>query len=92
MLVLIKSGPDTPEAKRAVRLAADLGADLVLVQSAVYLACEKGADLRGPVYAIDEDLRMRGIGPGADIGAAERIDYDRLADLIAQADQVHGAF
>ncbi len=91
-MVLIKSAPDTPEAKRAVRLAADMGADLVLIQSAVYLACEKAAGLRGSAYALDEDLRLRGLGPEADIGAVKRIDYDMLVDLLVTADRVHGAF
>lgn len=93
MLVMIKSAPDTPEAKRGVSLAADLGADLVLIQNAVYLARPaQGNGFRGTVHVLEEDLRMRGLGPDADIGAAKRIDYDMLVDLIAQADQVHGAF
>ncbi len=92
MMIMIKSAPDTPEAKRAVRLAADLGAGLVLIQNAVYLACDKTAGVSGTVYALDEDLRMRGVGPDADIGSVKRIDYDMLADLITNTGQVHGAF
>ena len=92
MMVMIKSAPDTPEAKRAVRLAADLGADLVLIQNAVYLACDRTACVSGSVFALDEDLRMRGLGPDTDIGAVKRIDYDMLVDLITKTDQVHGAF
>jgi sulfur transfer complex TusBCD TusB component (DsrH family) len=48
--------------------------------------------IRGAAYALEEDLRLRGIGPDADIGAAIRIDYATLVDLITQADRVHGAF
>ena len=93
MLVMIKSAPDTPEAKRGVSLAADLGADLVLIQNAVYLARSlKDKGFRGAAHVLDEDLRMRGLGPEADIGAATRIDYGTLVDLITQTDQVHGAF
>ncbi len=92
MMIMIKSAPETPEAKRAIRLASGLGADLVLIQNAVYFACEKTAGVSGAVYALDEDLRMRGIGPDADIGTVKRIDYDMLVDLITASDQVHGAF
>ena len=92
MLVMIKSAPDTPEAERAIALAGDLGADLVLIQNAVYLARGRTGGIRGEVYALDEDLRMRGIGPEADIGTAKRVDYDMLVDLLANADRVHGAF
>ncbi len=92
MMVMIKSAPDTTEAKRAVRLAADLGADLVLIQNAVYLACDKTARANSAIYALDEDLRMRGVGPDADIGTVKRIDYEMLVDLISHDDRVYGAF
>ena len=93
MIVLIKSAPDTPEAKRGITLASNLAADLVLIQNAVTLArLVPGDDIRGAVYALDEDLRMRGLGPDDDIGAVRRIDYDMLVDLITKADKVHGAF
>jgi sulfur relay protein TusB/DsrH len=93
MIIMIKSAPDTTEAKRAVMLAGDLAADIILVQNAVYFARRAQASgSRGVVYALDEDLRMRGIGPRDDLGAVKRIDYDMLVDLITKADRVHGAF
>jgi sulfur relay protein TusB/DsrH len=93
MIVMIKSAPDTPEAKRAITLAGDLAADLVLIQNAVYLARKrKASSVTGAVYALDEDLRMRGMGPEESIGAVKRIDYDILVDLITKTDQVYGAF
>ena len=93
MIVMIKSAPDTPEAKRGITLAGDLAADLVLIQNAVNFArLVQVGGIRGAVYALDEDLRMRGLGPDADIGAIRRIDYDMLVDLITKADKVHGAF
>jgi sulfur relay protein TusB/DsrH len=92
MLILIKSSPNTPEAKRALALAGDLKAELVLLQNAVSFARGRTAGFNNAVYALDEDLGMRGIGPDADIGPVKRIDYDMLVDLIAKADQVHGAF
>ena len=93
MIVMIKSAPNTPEAKRAITLASDLAADLVLIQNAVYLARKrKDSGISGAVYALDEDLRMRGMGPEENIGAVKRIDYDMLVDLITKTDQVYGAF
>jgi len=93
MVVMIKSAPGTPEAKRGIALAGDLTADLVLIQNAVYLAPQgQMRGYRGAVYVLDEDLRMRGVGPEADIGAVKRIDYDMLVDLLTKADQVHGVF
>ncbi len=92
-MVMIKSTPDTPEAKQALTLASHLAADVVLIQNAIYLALPgQNESLRGSVYALDEDLRMRGIGPEKNIGAVKRIDYDVLVDLLATADGVHGAF
>jgi len=92
MMIMIKSAPDTPESKRAMTLARDLAADLVLIQNGVYLAQATAASHGTDVYALDEDLRMRGIGDEANIGAVKRIGYDTLVDLIVQADQVRGAF
>ncbi len=92
-MVMIKSTPDTPEAKQALSLARHLAADVILIQNAVYLALPgQNESLRGPAYALDEDLRMRGIAPEKNIGAVKRIDYDVLVDLLATADGVHGAF
>jgi len=93
MIVMIKSAPDTPEAKRGITLAGDLVADVVLIQDAVNLVrLVQDVGIRVSVYALDEDLRMRGLGPDADIGAIRRIDYDMLVDLITKADKVHGVF
>ena len=93
MIVMIKSAPDTPEAKRGITLAEDLAADLILIQNAVNLVRQVHVgSILDAVYALDEDLRMRGVGPDADIGAIRRIDYDTLVDLITKADKVHGAF
>ncbi len=93
MIIIIKSAPDTSEAKRAITLAVDLAADLIFIQNAVYFARRAQASgSRGAVYALDEDLRLRGIGPGDDIGSVKRIDYDMLVDLLTKADRVHGAF
>ena len=93
MIVMIKSAPDTQEAKRGITLAGDLVADVVLIQDAVNLVrLVQDVGIRVSVYALDEDLRMRGLGPNADIGAIRRIDYDMLVDLITKADKVHGVF
>jgi sulfur relay protein TusB/DsrH len=93
MIVMIKSAPDTPEAKRGITLARDLIADIVLIQDAVNLArLVQDGGISRAVYALDEDLRMRGREPDADIGEIRRIDYDELVDLITKADSVYGAF
>ena len=91
MLVLIKSAHDTPEARRAVRLARDMAADIVRLQSAVCLAEKDRLEgFCGTAHAISEDLQLRGIG-AIDKGVRP-IDYDQLIDLMAEDDKVVGMF
>jgi sulfur relay protein TusB/DsrH len=89
MLVIIKNAPDTDEARRAVRLAGDLAADIVLIQNAVWLAQEERLEgFCGTAYALDEDLRLRGgVNTGKDI---KTITYEELIDLMAENDKVIG--
>lgn len=91
MLVLIKSSHDTPEAKRAVKLARDMAADIVLLQNAVCLAQKDRLEgFCGTAHAIEEDLLLRGI---SDIDKGVRpIDYYQLIDLMADEDKVVGMF
>lgn len=91
MLVIIKSAPDTQEARRAVRLARDMTADIVLLQNAVYLALpERLEGFCGTAYALEEDLRLRGV---EDLEAGVKtIDYDELVDLVAEEEKVIGLF
>jgi sulfur relay protein TusB/DsrH len=91
MLVLIKSAPDTPEARGAVRLAMDSSADVVLLQNGVYHCDGKCLwDFAGSIYALKADQDMRGLkDPG---GKVESIGYEELVDLIAESENVAGLF
>ncbi len=91
MLVIVKNGIDTPEGKRGVRLARDMGADLVLIQNGVYFVRdEKLNDFSKKVYVLDEDLMFRGLSDGEIGKGMEKIDYDILVDLVVGSDKVVG--
>lgn len=91
MLVVIKSSPETEEAKRGFRLANDASADLVLVQNGVYLFRGDGLEgFSGTAYVLDEDMRLRGLGMNEK--AIRPISYDELVNLMAVADKVIGMF
>jgi sulfur relay protein TusB/DsrH len=96
MLVLLKSSPGTNEANRGLRAARDLSADLVLTQNSVYIAGKGTLEgFAGSVYAIDEDLRLRGIPDIPESVRPEgvrRIGYDELVDLMAGGEKVVGMF
>ena len=90
MVVIVKSSPDTPEAKRAVKLARDIAGDLVLIQNAVYMAeSDRLGGFCGTVYALDEDLKLRGITETEK--GVKAVSYDELIDLII-GDKAVGAF
>lgn len=91
MLVIIKSAPDTPEGKRGLALAANMGADVILIQNGVYLGKDKVQRFSGKTYALEEDRRMRGL-KGAVPDKLETITYDELVDLLTGGEQVFGAF
>lgn len=95
MLVLIKSGPDTPEGQRGVKLARDMSADIVLVQNGVYFI--EGRNLEdlgfcGPVHVLEDDRRLRGMKADDPAQNINDIGYDRLIDLMAEGDKVIGMF
>lgn len=93
MLVIIKSGPDTPDGRRGLKLARDMAADVCLIQNAVYFARkERLESFCGMVYIIDEDGRLRGLGSEEIEKDIKRIDYDALVDLMANEDRVMGMF
>lgn len=94
MIVVVKSGPDTTDGRRGVTLARSAGAALILIQNAVVFAHAglAGTAAPGAVYALEDDLRLRGLG-AADLGERiVRIGYPELVDLLAGADKVVGAF
>ncbi|MDP2167735.1 MAG: DsrH/TusB family sulfur metabolism protein [Thermodesulfovibrionales bacterium] len=91
MIVIIKSSPDTAEGGRGLKLARDMAADICLIQGGVYFAeKERLEGFCGTVYALEEDLRMRGIRD-LEKGVIP-IGYDGLTDLAAENDKVVGAF
>ena len=93
MLVIIKSAPDTPEGKRGLKMARDMAADLFLIQNGVYFAQEERLEgFCGIAYALEDDLKLRGIkGAGIEKGIRE-IGYDSFVDLMDESDKVIGMF
>ena len=93
MLVIVKSGPDTADGKRGVKLARDMAADLFLIQNGVYFAQgERLEGFCGTAYALEDDLKLRGIkGAGTEKGIRET-GYDSFVDLMADNDKVVGMF
>ncbi len=91
MLVILRSAPESHEARRAVKLARDLAADMVLVQNAVWLAQEERLEgFCGTAYVLDEDLKLRGVSNVAK--EIKALSYIELVDLMAEADKVVGMF
>ena len=90
MLIIIKSSPDTPEARQALDLAKSMNAGICLVQNGVYLAAkEKINDISGSVCALSEDLKLRGLQPAVNV---KSIDYEELIDIMNGSEKVMGMF
>ncbi len=90
MLLIIKSSPDTSEARQALELAKSMNADICLVQNGVYLtAREECRDFAGSVYALSEDMTLRGLKPA---GNVRSIDYEELIDIMNGSEKVMGMF
>jgi sulfur relay protein TusB/DsrH len=95
MLVIVKSGPDTPEGKRGVRFANDMAADVVLIQNGVYFMQGPNladAGFTGKTHVLEDDRLLRGLDKDAKNRGIEYIDYDGLVDLITESDKVTGMF
>ncbi|MDA8079358.1 MAG: DsrH/TusB family sulfur metabolism protein [Nitrospiraceae bacterium] len=95
MIVIVRSAPDTAEGKRGVKIARDLSADIVLVQNGVYfLRQEKLEDLgfAGTAYALEDDMRLRGLKIDGEKTNTKNISYDGLVDLMTERDKVVGMF
>lgn len=90
MLVIIKSAPHTEGALAGLRLAGETSSDLLLIQNGVYLARQDGLKgISGAVYALEDDLRLRGTGARGE--GVKAIGYDESVDLMAK-DRVVGMF
>lgn len=93
MLVIIRSGPDTQDGKRALKLARDMAADVCLTQNAVYFAQKERLEgFCGTVHILDEDLRLRGLCDDEIEKDIRKISYDSLIDLMAKDEKVVGIF
>ncbi|MCX7913843.1 MAG: DsrH/TusB family sulfur relay protein [Thermodesulfovibrionales bacterium] len=93
MLVIIKNSPDAVEAKRAVKIARDMAADICLIQNGVYFSLKGRLEgFCGTVYLLDEDRRLRGLSNDDIEKDIKKIDYDDLIELIVNEDNVIGAF
>ena len=93
MLVIVKSAPDMPEGKRGLKMARDMIADLILLQNGIYFAQNGRLDgFSGTVYALDDDIRLRGLKDEEIQKDVNRLNYDGLVDLMANEDKVAGMF
>ncbi len=91
MLILVKSSPETAEARRALQIASEAKAEVVFLQAAVYHAVKdrlKGIKL-AKAYAIDEDMRMRGIDKCQSV---EAISYGALVELMDAHENITGLY
>ncbi|HAK89465.1 MAG TPA: hypothetical protein DHV16_02435 [Nitrospiraceae bacterium] len=93
MLVIIKSGPDTSEGKRGIKLARDMAADVCLMQNAVYFSQKDRLEgFCGTAFVLGDDARLRGI-PSAEMEkGVKEINYEELVDLMMKEDKTAGAF
>ena len=94
MIVVVKSGPDTTDGRRGVAIARSESAVLVLIQNAVGFAHTELAGSSGPgaTYALEDDLRLRGLSSEDLDERIVRIGYPELVELLAAGDKVVGAF
>jgi len=90
MIMIVKNNLDPTKAKQTLELAHEMAADIVLIQNAAYLAQNEMIDnYSGIIFALTEDLRLRGI---SDIRKNVRtIDYEELVDLMDKSEKVVGA-
>lgn len=93
MVVIVKSGPDTPDGKRGVKLARDMAADVVLIQNGVYFAQKERLEgFCGTAYILNDDARLRGLHEGDLEKDIRTLSYDDLVDLMVKEDKVVGMF
>lgn len=93
MLVIVKSSPDTPDGRRGVKFARDMAADVCLIQNAVYFAQgERLEGFCGNAFALDDDIRLRGLRDEDFEKGIRKITYDNLVDMMAADDRVVGMF
>ena len=101
ILMLIGSGPRTPQAEQALTLAVHLrraGHELrvALIQDASLMALTRPGCSVPPavsLYVVDEDLHLRGCRKEEVVPGIRIVDHSELVDLMMeQCDTVMGAF
>lgn len=93
MVVIIKSGPDTADGKRGVKLARDMAADVVFIQNGVYFAQKERLEgFCGTVFVLDDDARLRGLHESDLEKDMRRLSYNDLVDVMVAEDKVIGFF
>lgn len=93
MLIIVKSAPDTPEGKRGITMARDVVANVVLTQNAVYFALKNTLEgFSGIVFALEDDLRLRGLNNDDLKGDIRKLSYDGFIDLMVEDNRVIGIF
>ena len=91
MLVIIKSAPDTPEGRRALKLASEMPADVALLQNAVYFLQTGGLEgFKNRIFVLDDDKKLRGLTDNSEGKNISDINYEGLIDLMAESDKVVG--
>lgn len=93
MLVIVKSAPDTTDAKRGVKLARDMAADVCLMQNAVYFVQDERLEgFCGTVYVLEEDSGLRGLRDEELKKDIKKVNYEGFVELMANEDKVVGLF
>ncbi len=93
MIIIIRSGPDTPEGRRALRLAQSTASDIVLLQNGAYFLNKDALEgFYNIAYVLEDDMKLRGLKGSGSEARLTMISYDGLVDLMAETDKVVGMF
>lgn len=92
MLFIIKSPPGSPESIEAVKRAAELTADIVLVGDAAGLALkDKLEGFCGTAFALESDVRSN-LPPGADLEKGVKLVTPGELELMLKEEEYSGPF
>jgi sulfur relay protein TusB/DsrH len=93
MIVIVRSAPDTPEGKGAVKLAQATASDIVLIQNGTYFLNKDALEgFYNTAYVLEDDMKLRGLKGDEGAARLKTINYDGLVDLMAETDKVIGLF
>ena len=96
MLHTVNKSPFEPRGLQTCLDLAKAGSDILLIEDAVYAAMSgttltslvEEAMASSSVYALEPDLKARGIGPDEVINGVQQIGYDRFVELAITNDKV----